>query len=364
MVRLFMRNLIGMVVAAFALVPGKVLFADGREMPPPSPEADGWEIELRFGEEELESFDDVCPFQRACPAIADEPGPSCAWLDVLRKTNAADRKAETADEKSFSRAIETLLGDPRTRMVVLEGAAGYCVLERGEAEGDVLVRLVPREWSEPPPACPTPKSQAGSACIGGKCQAPRPLAPAKLPSRTDPELASLQRAYVEAIQSGIAEAASKAANAIARAPKIDPKVRPVGHAALGPEEHHVAFAGPPAPATVFHAHDPVPSWRKVAHQSTSVHFQGATIEEVARFFHHASGMTVRLESPETGQAGGEPVRVYCRCRELPLERCLTAALATCGMGYCVRGSEILVAPVDKIRSMRSCEPCGIEAIGW
>ena len=116
-----------------------------------------------------------------------------------------------------------------------------------------------------------------------------------------------------------------------------------------PEHHRVNYPPPqkatPPPATAPRAHGPTSNWRTIANSTLSCHFQGATLHDVAQFFHHATGLTVRLD-PSVQKAGVDPAGIHVRCRNRPTEQSLRVVLGSVGLGYVVSGGElVLIDPV-------------------
>ncbi|MGL5096684.1 MAG: hypothetical protein ACRDD1_13910, partial [Planctomycetia bacterium] len=86
------------------------------------------------------------------------------------------------------------------------------------------------------------------------------------------------------------------------------------------------------------------NWTNAADQMVSLHFQGVGVREAAVFFHHATGLSVRLDAPAATDA------VYVRCRNLTVRQALPIVLGSCGLGYMVEGGVLRIAEPGVIQN--------------
>jgi hypothetical protein len=150
--------------------------------------------------------------------------------------------------------------------------------------------------------------------------APLRLAGAKVESSGD--LAALQRSYRRLVELGLEEEAAEVAEQIARSPS-GAAAGPIRQASMSSSEAHTAV-----------------SWSQVRQSKISFHFDGSSLDDVAKFFHMATGMSVRVQSSPTE---APPSGVHCQARDKSVEEALGVALGGCGLAYSVIDGEIVIA---------------------
>lgn len=111
---------------------------------------------------------------------------------------------------------------------------------------------------------------------------------------------------------------------------------------------------------VLHSRHTPPSWATVASRHSSCHFQGASLEEVATYVHHVTGMTVRLELPADVKGVGS-AGVHVLCCDQPVDRMLQVVLGSCGLAYMVRQDELTIASNEQIEEEVSGDPSTVDA---
>jgi hypothetical protein len=291
--------------------------------------------------------------QSQCDDACENNNAFAAWAgEFLRQFQEAQEPSHepTQDEEpsvaEFSRAVEVVLADPRPTAVIVEAEDGVFVLTRGEEVGDILVTKYSADILEDlakrntPPACPERLDRSQ-------------------PCKTDPELAAMQRAYLHSYREGllaearaVSEEMARATEALAAQPTIEPRRLPVQET---PTHHQVGYQQPaPAPpypqpagpATVFLTEGKPVSWKSVRARTASCHFQGDSLAEAARFFHQATGMTVRME--HSTRKDVQDAGVHVLCQDKSIEQCLRIVCGCCGYGYIVRGGELVLAPADDV----------------
>lgn len=133
---------------------------------------------------------------------------------------------------------------------------------------------------------------------------------------------------------------------------------PAGVSPDGIRHHRVGYQEPASGAgfsTVFEAPRAPIDWSSASGLTLSFHFQGATVEEVASYFHIATGMTVRVQLP-TASEQLIPAGIHVRCRDKSAEQGLRVALGSCGLGYAVRGGALMIALPEQIEAWRQAIP--------
>lgn len=119
-----------------------------------------------------------------------------------------------------------------------------------------------------------------------------------------------------------------------------------------PEHYQVGYRAPLEPvaedAQVWRSHGSRTDWNQVIDNKVSFHFQGASVSEVAGYFHHATGMTVRVDpSAQHLCASGPGIHVLCRDQKVVSS--LRVVLGSCGLGYMVQDGELVLAAPEVIR---------------
>jgi hypothetical protein len=150
---------------------------------------------------------------------------------------------------------------------------------------------------------------------------PAPLRLAVASAKPNGDLAALQRTYRKLLELGLETEAAEIAEEIVRSPN--------GAAAPGPIRQ-----------TSANASDRPVVWSQVRQSKVSFHFDGDTLDDVAKFFHLATGMTVRVQS---SRAEAPPSGVHCQARDKTVEEALGVALGGCGLAYSVIEGEIVIA---------------------
>lgn len=133
---------------------------------------------------------------------------------------------------------------------------------------------------------------------------------------------------------------------------------PAGASPAGIRHHRVGYQEPVSGAgfsTVFESPRAPLDWSSVSGLTVSFHFQGASLEEVASYFHHATGMTVRVALPVASEQL-IPAGIHVLCRDKTAEQSLRVALGSCGLGYAVRGGALMIALPEQIEAWRQAIP--------
>jgi hypothetical protein len=100
-------------------------------------------------------------------------------------------------------------------------------------------------------------------------------------------------------------------------------------------------------------------WSIASQGMVSFHFQGAPLEEVANYFHHATGMNVAID---TQRPAGyyTPAGIHVLCRDKSVEQSLRVVLGSCGLGYAVVDGVIVIGDAARIEAFRGeCLDCWI-----
>lgn len=226
--------------------------------------------------------------------------------------------------------------------VVLFTNDAVCVIERDSARNMTVITLMPMLEQQD-------EKTFAEALPGELNDTPAPSRLAFRPEdcRFDPEFAALQRAFAREMARGNLEEAERVAGNIGT---TDPGVRraaAMGNVAESGPHHRVGYREGNAPGRRFASAAPSWNWEELRSQRISFHFQGASLAEVAEFFHHASGLNVRLEGPATDQ-----VKIYCSSRDLSVQQALRVVLGSCGHGYAIGNGEILLAPASIIAKVK------------
>jgi hypothetical protein len=185
---------------------------------------------------------------------------------------------------------------------------------------------------------------------------------------TDEELAKTQKEFRDLVQCGLLEEANRVLKRMEKAKPAGKEMVEMdlylhdaryGQKSNSKLRHHVVGYEDVSGDYVYRyrqVYQP-PSepknWDAVASAEISFHFQGATIGEVALFFHHVMGVTVRVEdvAMESSTAHNG---VYIRCRNKTAEQGLRVVLGSRGLGYLYRNGELVIAtPATINQTIRS-----------
>lgn len=182
---------------------------------------------------------------------------------------------------------------------------------------------------------------------------------------TDKELAETQQEFRDLVQCGLLEEANRVLKRMessgqptetlveydldlhearyGQRPEEKPRHHVVGYLDERSDEVHLYRY-----RQIYQSRTEPQEWDTVAASNLSFHFQGASLGEVASFFHHATGVTVRLEAipSEALVADGG---IYIRCRNKSVEQCLRVVLGSRGLGYLYVNGELMIAAPAAIK---------------
>jgi hypothetical protein len=262
----------------------------------------------------------------------------CLWLAASCLV-PADENAGVAEE-----GVEEVVAPPM--VVPIAPDARFLVVECG-ADGDSVALLFANEAGLPIAVAKVALARALMP-LPEILPAPRPLNLDAQRLRTDTRLGEMQRRYRASLEGGqFDEAAELAAELMTNEDRsLMPAdlVEPAAGAAFGSRHHQVGYGPSAEPAgherSTLALRQPV-DWQSIARRPISFDFHNANLVEVAGFFHHVTGMPVRLDLPvdrlRPGVGG-----VYARCNGKPTGEALQIVLASCGLGFVVEETGIRI----------------------
>ncbi|QDU63747.1 hypothetical protein Pan216_46280 [Planctomycetes bacterium Pan216] len=77
-------------------------------------------------------------------------------------------------------------------------------------------------------------------------------------------------------------------------------------------------------------------WSTIANRKISCDFKGASLEDVALFFHHTTGMTIHFDVPD------DAIAFHVYCRDKTVEETLRLVLGSAGLSYVVIDGELTI----------------------
>lgn len=171
--------------------------------------------------------------------------------------------------------------------------------------------------------------------------APLGVKPSPLPKATvakkpivNSEIAVLQRTYRKLVALGLHEEAAEIAELIARPEERAGNAGAVVNAVAVENERSpvIQTAALNRPASI--------PWSDSSKSLVSCRFEGATIDEAAKFIQRATGSTIRVK------AGDRPLpRVHFSCQNQPAETVVSRMVESCGWTFDASGNEVVLHPL-------------------
>ena len=261
-----------------------------------------------------------------------------------------------------SRGIVPLAVNPDYKITTIDLADGKPAKQISFKVGERTVQLPPGTIAVV--INPPQKAAAIDKVVAGAAAEPKRLANLEVQTKVDPQLGQMQSQYRVCMEQGRSDDAKRIARWICE----DDELAPPGLAAKGsigqvvpaipvkepkpfPLHHQVGYRPLKQDGRgdhiVLKANGDAPAWSSVSANQCSFQFNGASMVDVAKYFQMATGMTIRIELPSSFASVAD-MQINASVRNKTIEDSLRIALATQGLGYYVRQSELVIVPAGAI----------------